>query len=184
MAAEKMKFDMRNLLFSYNKTFFQAQNQKGGIMDIIIITIVLQIAGTLAILAELLVPSLGLLTVAAVGFFAYSYYLVWTHSPTAIIFLIVINLISIPATLIFTVKKLKKTKSLTLNDKIDSEGFVSPVEIGEEGVAITDLRPAGTAKIGDRHIDVYSEGGYILKGTKIKVLSVQNAGVKVTSLEE
>jgi membrane-bound serine protease (ClpP class) len=153
-------------------------------MDVILITILLQIAGTLAILAELLIPSFGLLTLAAIAFFAYSYHLVYQHSPSAIIILIAINLISIPAALIFVVKRLKKSKAASLSETIDGEGFVSPVEIGDEGVAITDLRPAGTAKIGDKQTDVYSDGGYLPKGTKIKVISVHNAGVKVTVLEK
>lgn len=152
-------------------------------MNIIIITIILQIAGTLAILAELVIPSFGLLTVAALGFFGYSYYLVFQHSPIAIIFLIVINLISIPATLILGVKKLRKSKA-TLDGKIDGGAFISPVKIGETGVAITDLRPAGIAQINGKHTDVYSEGDYISKGTKIKVISAENAGVKVAVLQE
>jgi membrane-bound serine protease (ClpP class) len=148
-------------------------------MGIIIIVLILQLAGTLAIMAELLVTSFGLLSIAAVGFFAYSYYLVYQYSPTAIIFLIIINLISIPATLIFVVKKLKKSKAMALEDIIDGEAFVSPVNIGETGSAVTDLRPAGTALINGKNIDVYSEGEYIEKGAKIKVISTENAGVKV-----
>jgi len=150
-------------------------------MDIFIIVVILQIAGTLAILAELLIPSLGFLTLAALGFFGYSYYLVFLHSPAAIIFLIIINLISIPATLIFVVKKLKKSKTMSLSDTIDGAGFIAPVNIGETGIAITDLRPAGTARFGEKNIDVYSEGAYILKGENIKVISTENAGVKVAA---
>jgi membrane-bound serine protease (ClpP class) len=146
-------------------------------------TIILQIAGTLAILAELLIMSFGLLAVAAVGFFVWSYYLVYQHSPAAIIFLVIINLISIPATLIFAVKKLKNSKKMALEDKIEGEAFVSPVNVGDTGVAVTDLRPAGTAKFNDKNIDVYSEGGYIQKGEKVKVISAENAGVKVASFQ-
>jgi membrane-bound serine protease (ClpP class) len=153
-------------------------------MGLIIIVFILQLAGTLAILAELLIPSFGLLTLAAIGFFAWSYHLVYQTSPEAIIFLIAINLISIPATLIFVVKKLKKSKAMSLEDKIDGEAFISPVKIGETGVAITDLRPAGTAKINDKNIDVYSEGEYISKGAQIKVISAENAGVKVALFVE
>ena len=148
-------------------------------METLIIVIILQIAGTIAILAELLIPSFGLLTLAAIGFFVWSYHLVWEQNPAAIIFLVIINLVSIPATLIYVVKKLKKSKAMSLEDTIDSEAFISPVNIGDTGVAITNLRPAGTARFNDRQIDVYSGGEYIEKGTKIKVISTENAGVKV-----
>lgn len=153
-------------------------------MGTIIMVIILQLVGTLAILAELVVVSFGLLSIAAIGFFAYSYYLVYQNAPEAIIFLIIINLISIPATLIITVKKLKKNKALALKDTIDGEAWISPVKIGEAGIAITDLRPAGTAVFNGKNIDVYSEGEYIEKGTKVKVISTENAGVKVANLTE
>lgn len=153
-------------------------------MGTLIMVIILQLAGTLAILAELIVVSFGLLSVAAIGFFAYSYYLVYQNSPEAIILLIIINLISIPATLIITVKKLKKSKNLALEDTIDGEGWTSPVNVREIGVAITDLRPAGIALFNGKNIDVYSEGEYIEKGAKIKVLSTENAGVKVVPFLE
>jgi len=160
--------------------FLLKTHSKGEFMGTIIMVIILQLAGTLAILAELLVVSFGFLSVAAIGFFAYSYYLVYNYAPQAIIFLVIINLISIPATLVFVVKRLKKNKVLALKDTIDSEAWVSPVNVGETGTAITDLRPAGTAIINGKNIDVYSEGEYIEKGAKIKVISTENAGVKVT----
>lgn len=143
--------------------------------------IILQIAGIIAILAELIIPSAGLLTAAAVGFFGWSYYLIYQHSPNIIIYFIAANLIIISAILVWGVNRLKKSKA-SLSDTIDGEAFVSPVEIGATGIAITDLRPAGTAKINDKNIDVYSEGEYIGKGTKIKVISAENAGVKVAVL--
>ena len=152
-------------------------------MDIVAI-IILQIVGTLAILAEILLPSFGLLSLAAIGFFAYSYWLAYSQSPTAIIFLVAINLISIPAALIFVVRRLKKYKAAALKDTIDSEAFIPTVKIGDTGVAITDLRPAGTAEINGKHTDVYSEGAFIQKGAQIKVVSTENAGIKVAQTSD
>ncbi len=60
-------------------------------------------------------------------------------------------------------------------------GFVSyPTKsdlIGVEGIALTPLRPAGTAEINEKKYDVVTDGGYIEKGSKIKVLRVE--GIKV-----
>ncbi len=42
-----------------------------------------------------------------------------------------------------------------------------------EGVAITTLRPSGTANIKGNKVDVVSEGEMILKNTKIKVTDVK-----------
>lgn len=42
--------------------------------------------------------------------------------------------------------------------------------VGTEGVAVTDLRPAGTGQFGEELVDVVSEGGWVVAGTPIRVL--------------
>jgi membrane-bound serine protease (ClpP class) len=55
-----------------------------------------------------------------------------------------------------------------------SEGFISaPVRndlVGQEGVSVTDLRPAGMAQVGNERLDVVTEGEYIPAGRRIKVI--------------
>jgi membrane-bound serine protease (ClpP class) len=41
---------------------------------------------------------------------------------------------------------------------------------GLDGVALTDLRPAGTAQFGDERLDVVSEAGWIAAGSPVRVL--------------
>ncbi|HEU4451756.1 MAG TPA: NfeD family protein [Longimicrobium sp.] len=41
---------------------------------------------------------------------------------------------------------------------------------GAEGVALTDLRPSGTARIGDEKLDVVSEGSFVAAGTSVRVV--------------
>ena len=55
---------------------------------------------------------------------------------------------------------------------------------GAEGTAETDLRPAGTALIGDEPVDVVTDGDYVNAGTRIKVMKVEGARVVVTALHE
>ena len=38
--------------------------------------------------------------------------------------------------------------------------------VGQDGVAVTDLRPSGTAQIGDERVDVVTEGEYVAQGTR------------------
>ncbi len=56
-------------------------------------------------------------------------------------------------------------------------GYVSAVRredlIGQVGVALTDLRPSGTVKVGEERIDVVSEGPWIEEGTPVKVLRAE-----------
>jgi membrane-bound serine protease (ClpP class) len=55
-----------------------------------------------------------------------------------------------------------------------SEGYISALPrtdlVGQDGVAVTDLRPAGTAQIGSERVDVVTEGEYVAQGTKVRVL--------------
>ena len=54
---------------------------------------------------------------------------------------------------------------------------------GERGVAITDLRPAGTARFGLERTDVVTEGGYVGRGSDIEVLRVEGSRVTVREVE-
>ena len=50
---------------------------------------------------------------------------------------------------------------------------------GREGTALTALRPAGRAEIGDRIVDVVTEGDYLEKGDRIRVVKVEGNRVVV-----
>ena len=45
--------------------------------------------------------------------------------------------------------------------------------LDKEGISVTVLRPAGTVDIEGIKIDVVTEGEFIQKGTKIKIIKVQ-----------
>ncbi|GMR25475.1 MAG: NfeD family protein [Ignavibacteria bacterium] len=74
---------------------------------------------------------------------------------------------------------------LAVEEKKDA-GFVSHSTtnelVGKKGVAITTLRPAGTAKIDGNRVDVVSESEYIEKGQKIKVIAVEGIRVVVKEI--
>jgi membrane-bound serine protease (ClpP class) len=45
-----------------------------------------------------------------------------------------------------------------------------PELVGQDGTAVTDLRPSGTARIGDERIDVVTEGEYVPLGSRVRVV--------------
>jgi membrane-bound serine protease (ClpP class) len=82
--------------------------------------------------------------------------------------------------------KSKRFSTLILSEEQRAElGFVSyPSEkelIGKEGVALTTLRPAGSAEIDGKKYDVMADWEYIESGKPIKVLRVE--GIKVVVRE-
>jgi membrane-bound serine protease (ClpP class) len=51
--------------------------------------------------------------------------------------------------------------------------------VGADGIAITPLRPAGTARIGDRRVDVVAEGAFIASGEAVVVTVAEGARIVV-----
>jgi membrane-bound serine protease (ClpP class) len=72
-------------------------------------------------------------------------------------------------------------QKLTLNE--DGKAFKAADDrsslVGKEGVAHSELRPAGFALIDNHRMDVVSEGGMIAKGQPIKVIRVEGNRVVV-----
>ena len=73
---------------------------------------------------------------------------------------------------------------MVLKDQLTTgRGYVSakPQDdlVGKTGKTITDLRPAGTAWIEGRPVDVVSEGVFLEKGKTVRVLEVQGMRVVV-----
>ena len=66
-------------------------------------------------------------------------------------------------------------------------GYVAPkvqyeTYLGRAGISLTQLRPAGTADFEGEHLDVVTEGGFITRGTSIKVIAVE--GTRIIVREE
>lgn len=55
--------------------------------------------------------------------------------------------------------------------------------VGAIGTTVTDLRPAGTARFGERKVDVVSEGEFIPRGETVRVVEVEGARVVVRKEE-
>ncbi|HEX3275151.1 MAG TPA: NfeD family protein [Gemmatimonadales bacterium] len=55
-----------------------------------------------------------------------------------------------------------------------ADGYVAALPradlIGQDGIALTDLRPAGTAQIGSERVDVVTEGEYVHQGGAVRVV--------------
>ncbi len=53
----------------------------------------------------------------------------------------------------------------------DTSGNPAPESlVGQDGIAITPLRPAGTARIGDRRLDVVADAAFVDAGTPVTVV--------------
>lgn len=80
-------------------------------------------------------------------------------------------------------------RHIILNDKETPErGYTASDHrvdlIGKIGLAITPLRPSGTAVVDDERIDVVTEGGFIQQQSEVKIISVAGARVVVSEYKK
>lgn len=81
-------------------------------------------------------------------------------------------------------KRMKLFKRIILTDSTSTEkGYVSNKNrlelIGVEGVTLTPLRPSGTILVDDERIDVVSEGAFIPKDRKVRIVKTEGARIVV-----
>jgi membrane-bound serine protease (ClpP class) len=110
-----------------------------------------------------------------------------------LILIIAAVLVIIAGLLVFMYKSATKggrmSKLLLLNTNTSKEeGFTSTLDIEEdlvglEGIAETILRPAGTGLFGKRKIDVVTEGEFIQRGSKIKIVKIEGFRIIVEEIE-
>ncbi len=83
-------------------------------------------------------------------------------------------------------RRLWKKFSLSTR-QTSEEGYVAPKPqyekyLGQVGISLTQLRPAGTGNFDGVHLDVVTEGGFIGIGTPIKIIGVE--GTRIIVREE
>ncbi len=159
-----------------------------------ILDILLFVAGVVLLVLEIFViPGFGIAGISGIILILLSLFFSLTPSgplfDTHSISLAIIQLTGslLTAIILFAVILKFLPKSRTFNKLVladaehSDQGFVSyPTNkdlIDQEGIALTKLRPAGTAEINGKRVDVMTDSEYVEKGSKIKVLKVE--GIKV-----
>ncbi|MCD4676649.1 MAG: serine protease, partial [Desulfobacula sp.] len=149
----------------------------------------LQMIGMLVIIAEIFIPSLGLLAAIALTVFFYSLYLVFTTiSTTAGLVITGLDIVLVPVLIVFGMKILAKSPLTLKRELSKQDGVVSQKEkleayIDLKGKSVTDLRPAGMAEIDSQRVDVVTDGEYIDADTPIVVTGVSGNRIIVEKSE-
>jgi membrane-bound serine protease (ClpP class) len=138
--------------------------------------------GFALIIAEMFLPGvvLGLAgTACVVG----ALYVAFSMSLTLGLILSVITVLTIPVLVVLWVKvinrvlAIKETQVGYTSAQVEHKDFV-----GREGVAVTMLRPSGSARIAGKKLAVVSEGPVIDKDTRVKVVRVDSNRVVVRAV--
>ena len=151
--------------------------------------ILLQLAGVVVIIAEVIIPSGGVLAILSLGLFGYSLYMVFqTISPSIGFIFLCADAVLIPITIVIGLKLLAKSPvslktSLSSKDGVTSQSPTLDTYTGSSGIAVTDLRPSGIALIQGKRVDVVTRGEYLEKNSPITVDTVTGNQIIVVKNE-
>jgi membrane-bound serine protease (ClpP class) len=154
----------------------------------LVLAVFLYVACAALIVAEVFVPSGGIISVLAflcVGggiaiFFHYSNTAGWVG--------VFVAAVMIPSLLVFAYRIFPKTrfgKSVTLTPSEREKGDAIPDTaeleglLGAVGEVMTPLRPVGTCNFSGKRFECVAESGYVDKDKKVKVIDVQGTQLTV-----
>ncbi|WP_028544928.1 NfeD family protein [Paenibacillus taiwanensis] len=149
-------------------------------------TIVLFIIGLLLLALELFVPSFGILGILGGASLITGVVRAAYDTSNALLSLGIAFVAAIAVVIV--VARIFKHKGIwnkfILKDKLTTEaGYVSHLNeetlLHQIGVALTALRPAGTAMFGERKVDVVTDGTFIDKDKSVEVIQVEGVRVVV-----
>jgi len=151
--------------------------------------LVILIIGLILLIIEMFTPGFGVsggtgLVLLVVGI------LITAKTPfeALVMIIILLAILGVALTLILnSAARGRLSKTLILNESLNRESGFSGTEdldyfIGKEGIAITVLRPSGTAEFNGVKLDVVTDGGYIPKGSAVKIIQVAGRRIVVKAL--
>lgn len=159
----------------------------------LIFAVFLYFACALLIIAEVFVPSGGLISICALACLVGGIAIFFHHSMIAGWIGVGIAVVMIPAVLIYAYRIFPKTrfgKSVTLTPPERRQGDAVPDTdrlkelLGAVGVVITPLRPVGMCDFSGHRVECVAESGYVQKDKRVKVINVESTQLTVRVIEE
>jgi len=159
----------------------------------LVFAVFLYFACAALIVAEVFVPSGGLISIFALVCLIGGVVIFFRHSATAGWVGVVIALIMIPTVLVIAYKIFPETrfgKSVTLTPPKRQQGDAVPDTaelkelLGAVGVVLTPLRPVGICDFSGQRVECVAESGYVDKGNKVKVIDVESTQLTVREIEQ
>ena len=158
-----------------------------------VFAIFLYLACAALIIAEVFVPSGGLISVCALACLIGGMAIFFHRSNTSGWIGVIIAVIMIPSILVVAYRVFPKTrfgKSVTLTPPERQQGDAVPDTgelkglLGAVGVVITPLRPVGMCDFSGQRVECVAESGYVDKDQKVKVIRVESTQLTVRVVEE
>ena len=155
--------------------------------------VLLYVLFVVLLVAEVFVPSGGLISVCAALCLIAGTYIFFKHSTVSGVAGVIFGVIMIPSVLIYAYKAFPHTrfgKSVTLSPPERQQGDAIPDTpelkelLGAVGVVLTPLRPVGMCDFAGCRIECVTESGYVDKNKKVEVINVESTQLTVRLIEE
>ncbi len=153
-------------------------------MDVRFWSVICCVLMVVAIIGELLTPSMGPLTITALCFAGGSIYLAFSSSAPFGYVMLAANVALLPLT-VWLCWRLLRNSPLIHRAEVTAENQNAPDAppltrlLGQSGRSLTPLRPAGSVLIGSERVDVVTEGKFIENNVAVKVIRVEGSHIFV-----
>ena len=162
-------------------------------MEPTVIVILLFAAGLVVLVAEIFIPSYGLLCLVGLTLLAAAIYRAYALTEAAGHMAVAATVVSLPTLAWIAVKTFHRTpwgrKIAPPNPTARAEEFAPQHEalklhVGQTGRSITPLRPVGTCMINGERVNCVAETGMIEDGIEIEAIGVRGRELEVRPLSE
>ena len=158
-----------------------------------VFAVFMYLACAILIVAEVFVPSGGLISICALACLIGGIVIFFHHGTVTGWIGVIVAVIMIPSVLVTAYKIFPKSrfgKSVTLTPSERKAGDAIPDTpelkglLGAVGEILTPLRPVGMCDFSGQRVECVAESGYVDKGKKVKVIHVQGTQLTVRVTEE
>ncbi|MBN2020268.1 MAG: hypothetical protein JW749_08590 [Sedimentisphaerales bacterium] len=159
----------------------------------LVFAVFLYFACAALIVAEVFVPSGGLITICALACLAGGITIFFRHSTSAGLAGIGIAIVMIPSVLVGAYKVFPHTRFgkkvlLAPPHREPGEAIADSKELqellGAVGTVITTMRPVGMCDFSGKRLECVAESGYVDKGKQVKVIKVESTQLTVRVIQE
>jgi membrane-bound serine protease (ClpP class) len=141
-------------------------------------TIFLISSSVILVIAELFLPTHGILGLAGIGTFLAAIILCFVIDKRLGLSLLAAGIISVPVTGIWLIHFWPRTRfgrAMVLQpvtpNKVSEEPYI---QMGETGRTVSELRPVGICEFSGRRVEAISEIGIIPRGKSVQIVDIQN----------
>ena len=163
-----------------------------------ILVILLLFMGLILLLLEIfIVPGFGPVGIGAILFLAAGAYAAWSKlSPIWAMVVTLASILSVIVSIIYFKKSglanklvlrrhIKDSASQDIHNQTKKKGEGgSIISVGEIGLTVCDLRPAGIAEFKTHRVNVLTDGIYIKKKAKVKITRIEGNRIFVEEVSE